>query len=198
MINLVWFDEQSFVDSPMKQEMIRFQDGDVLFWLKRGEDGQGTYSPVDFWCGRTGKSVRAAFEWNRLPDWFVLSVSEAAGTLVDRFRKAEVLEDEVSSEPMSGNGLWKVCAGDKLAFLCAPRMILGCYKPPFALYEVADKCLLWGGDTDEDLGPDPEFGAPLDTVMNSPMTHEFIRGATSLANSRPPRVVAVGGWALFR
>lgn len=97
--------------------------GDFIFWAKF----QGIFSSrgnefqiADIWQLRDGNFVTITNRHADLPEWFDLHPSEVSGRLVYWMQK-RLDEGHQPQEPIDGPNIWRVLAGDRIAWVGQAR-----------------------------------------------------------------------------
>src|SRR5579859_4346987 len=91
--------------------------GDFLLWLESPGLFAKEPSMADFWEMRDGDFVTITNRADDLPTWFELHPSEAQGDLVQVLMAKLNAGWQPPDEPMDGSNLWRLKAGDRLAWV---------------------------------------------------------------------------------
>ena len=97
--------------------------GDYMLWASyQGplSDPNNSYIVVDVWELRDGNFVTITNRYSDLPDWFDLHPLEVSGGLVEWMRRRLDAGYE-PDDPIDGPNLWRIRAGDRVAWVGAPR-----------------------------------------------------------------------------
>ena len=97
--------------------------GDYMLWASfRGllSDPDNPYNPADAWALRNGNFVTITNRRFDLPDGFDLHPSEVSGRLVG-WMMQRLDEGYDPDDPIDGPNLWRVRAGDRVAWMGDPR-----------------------------------------------------------------------------
>lgn len=151
------------------KQLITFGSDTTLRWACRGSDlivwarFEGLLSPpgkqfciADIWELKDGNFVTLTNRDSDLPDWFELHPSEAANLVA--FRMMQRLNNgHVPGNPVEGPNLWRVMAGDRIAWMGPSRPGLSSNDGILEIVSFKENALICGEPID--LSDNyPQFG----------------------------------------
>ena len=169
------------------------RNSDVVVWVT--SSGGLVYRPeiVDYWRVGDGEEVLLTNRWEDLPDGFALHPTEVRGRYVSRMM-AEIARGEHSSEIMDGPNIWRVKAGDRVAWVGPSRPDVPSADGVLAICEAAADVLVVGPmRMIQDLFDGSSASAAELTAEELQRCRAGYQAAVSLGL---PRVVSAGQWAL--
>jgi len=167
------------------------RSGDYVVWARflgmGATQGRG-YSIADFWEMRDGDVVTLTNRVADLPTGFELHPLEVSGTLLSEMLK-RLADGYCPGEPMDGPSIWRVRAGDRLAWMGSPRPGLSGDHDVLNITTFRTDSLVYGEPLSMAEGW-PTFGAP-----SEPLSIDGRRrcqaGFEAILNAGLPREAAI-------
>ncbi len=169
--------------------------GDILIWFRCGGFRQlEDWTVVDLWELKDGHSVTITNRPEDLPERFELHPTETSGSLAREMLK-RLNEGYQPGEIMDGPNLWRVMAGDRLAWIGASRTGLESIGGILTIVDFRC-CALVVGETDaKDIDQFIAFGTP--SRLDDPGAIARARhSATVIRRMGPACVLGIPPWTL--
>jgi len=171
--------------------------GGILIWFRPGgflQLEEEDWTVIDLWPLSEGHSVTITNAREDLPDWFELHPTETSGSLAREMLK-RLDEGYQPGEIMDASNLWRVMAGDRLAWIGASRTGLESIGGILTIVDFRC-CALVVGETDaKDIDQFIAFGTP--SRLDDPGAISLARhAATVIRGMGPPSVRGEPPWTL--
>jgi hypothetical protein len=170
--------------------------GDILIWFRPGGFLQleEDWTVIDLWELSEGHSVTITNAREDLPDWFELHPTETSGSLAREMLK-RLDEGYQPGEIMDGPNLWRVMAGDRLAWIGASRTGLESIGGILSIVDFRCCALVVAEIDAKDIDELTAFGTP--SRLDDPGAIALARhSATVIRRMGPARVLGVSPWTL--
>ena len=137
--------------------MVRFNADMTLRWACRAGDYllwarfQGGYTIADIWELRDGNSVTLTNRVADLPAWLDLHPLEAAGRSIGWMQR-KLADGYSPAGPVDGPNLWRVFAGDRLAWVGPRRPGVESADGVLAVVEFRENALVYGEPLELEAG----------------------------------------------
>lgn len=170
--------------------------GDHLLWLR----GNDLFSPdgdpqiVDLWEFRLADLVTITNRYDDLPEWFELTPGEARGHAAYALQP-KVKAGDTPDTPLEGANIWRVLAGDGLAWIGHSRPGNPAEEGILAVFDCATYCLVTRQPRGGSLEDWQAFGA-LSTSEPQPDALEATRRALDIVRAMGPGSDRLDGWAI--
>jgi hypothetical protein len=182
-------DESATIELPCREM-------DHVVWLRPTgvlKDPAEGVQIVNYWECREGDKVTITNKYEDLPDWFTISHKEVRGRAAHLFvqdtRRAKPLT------PVSGENVWRVKSGDRIAWLGRPRRTFGSDNGVISIFECGAHVLALGEPCASGLEAWQFFGAPSSSTPNE-YALSAVRTAIELVKQRGTRALRVDPWAI--
>ena len=174
------------------------REGDFLAWFRWKNifgDAEHAVDMLDVWEMRSGDYVTITNRTADLPAWFELHPSEACNCLAYEIM-AKLNKGYRPGEIVEGPNLWRARAGDRLAWVGAPRHGVKSHGNVLALLDFAESALVVGETNrsqtlEESLG----FGS-ITPKGRGPEKVAMIHEATSMVRQMGVPRTIVMDWGL--
>ncbi|SRR6266496_3119017 len=163
--------------------------GEFVLWVGTDSfltsDQESAWEIRDFWPMRDGDFVTITNRWSDLPIWFELYPTEASGSAVYKMMD-KLKAGHQPKEPMHAPNIWRVKAGDRLAWVSLER-----HGDPVREILVFETCALASGENSTlDFDWPVHFAEPNEKDL-SPATAAAMRaGFKAAVGLGVPRVFA--------
>jgi hypothetical protein len=162
------------------------RSGDYLLWVATDSifnaASESAWTIRDFWQLRDGDFVTMTNRWVDLPAWFELHPLEVAGRAVGEMMK-KLEQGFKPSEPMDGPNVWRVKAGDRLAWVT----VSGPSEAVRKIYDFRSCALVLGENNNIGTGTITFFGAPDGAEPWPTLTLAMRKGVEAAAGLGVPR-----------
>jgi hypothetical protein len=173
------------------------REGDYIIWARF----QGLFSTpgkeykvIDIWELRDGNFVTITNRRVDLPDWFELHPLEVSDSLV-WWMKKKLDEGYRPGDPIDGPNLWRVLAGDRIAWVGPKRAGVSSEDGILDIINFGKNALVYGEPFDFS-GDFPSFGV-LEGRELSPEAALLCQKAWQVILSHGlPREASVGKWTI--
>lgn len=172
------------------------RQGDHLLWIRSSDlfSPDGDLQIVDLWEFRPGDSVTITNRYDDLPEWFELTPGEARGHAAYALQP-KVKAGETPDTPLEGANIWRVLAGDRLAWIGHSRPGNPADEGILTVFDCATCCLAAGQPRGGSLEDWQTFGA-LSTSEPDADALEATRRALDIVRVMGPGSVRLDGWAI--
>ncbi len=171
--------------------------GDILIWFRPGgflQLEEEDWTVIDLWELREGRSVTITNAREDLPDWFELHPTETSGSLAREMLK-RLDEGYQPGEIMDGPNLWRVMAGDRLAWIGASRTGLESIGGILSIVDFRCCALVVAEIDAKDIDELTAFGTP--SRLDDPGAIALARhSATVIRRMGPAHVLGIPPWTL--
>jgi hypothetical protein len=142
------------------------RSGDFLLWFGYRDiiSGPEAVQCYDLWEMRDGYHVTITNRLEDLPHWFGLHPTEVCGSLVYKMM-AKVEKGDYPAEPMNGPNLWRLKAGDRIAWVGAERPDRSAVNGILAIMDCRGSALAVGDAYWDSVEAFAGFGAPTTAEM---------------------------------
>lgn len=174
------------------------RSADYVFWAKFqglfASSSGNEYKFADIWELRDGNFVTITNRYIDLPEWFDLHPSEVSGAAA-RWMIKRIEAGYKPSEPVDGPNIWRVFAGDRLAWVGPKRGGVESDNGMLGLVEFTENALVYGEPFDIS-GGSVTFGGFDGRQMSAEGARVCRAAWDAIKQAGIPRDSAVGGWRI--
>ena len=178
------------------------RDGDLLLWMRPGNVLIGTVENLkwempDCWFLQDGTNILITNRSIDLPDWIELHPMETAGALA--FQTMRRLQTGwLPSDPVDAPNIWRVCAGDRVAFAGKSRPgVSACADGLVEIFDFRESAMIVGEAYHGGLEDFMSFGQPGDSAPSKQQQATAEAAVEAIRRLGMPRSLALK-WHLER
>ena len=186
---------------PSSTERWSCRQGDLVLWARCNPervfaDDAGKHDVADFWEMREGQWVTMTNRLCDLPPWVRLHPLELAGAaamaLIDSINSGEYKHPD---EPMDGPNIWRVMAGDSVAWVRPDgRPALTSASPSLLVMTFEESALVVGEPLPTSMEGLLEFGDATEPPPGKRTVAALQMALDAVRKLGVPRTLAMDGW----